>query len=394
MSDADTQAVPVAPADAPGASDAQGKEAKGGSILGAWPAILITIGIFSAAIYSFSPRPDPFFPATEVNSGGLLINGLDRLGRGYVAVGEQGQILTSTKSEGPWKEAQVKPQRGSTFTDVQVLDLNTAVAVGHDSWIVRTTNGGRTWNEVYFDPDRSEPLMGIEGPFEGKLYAFGAFGQWLISEDGGEIWSRSNIEAAAEEEGEAAYDPTTDPESDQYDPFAAFSTGAVAEDFTTRHLNNMARAGDGSYFLVGERGLILQSKDGAETWKKLEDIYSGSFYGAIPVGRSSILVHGMRGNAFLSPDLGETWIKSRIAEPRSLFGGMVLDNGDILLAGSGNAVFVSQDGGRSFRKKTDKGANTIATVLPLPQGAFLTGGDAGLQVQNKPKKKAKKGGRS
>ncbi|MGH8454162.1 MAG: hypothetical protein ACRES4_10220, partial [Nevskiales bacterium] len=65
----------------------------GSSLRGGWPALALTLIVLLAAVYSFSPRPNPPFPATEVRSNQLQINGLAASGARLVAVGEQGHIM-------------------------------------------------------------------------------------------------------------------------------------------------------------------------------------------------------------------------------------------------------------------------------------------------------------
>ncbi len=351
-----------------------------GSMVQGWPAILITIGIIAAALYSFSPRPDPSFPETRVRAGDVIVNDLAHQGQRYIAAGEQGVILIADAPDGPWSRAQVSPDRGSTFTRVRFVAQGTAVAVGHDSWIVRSTDGGGSWQEIEFSPQRSEPIINLGGPFDGRLFALGAFGKFLESTDLGQSWTAREIVAAEEEAEEAAYDPTTDPESPEYDPFAAFSSGAIAEDFSTFHLNAMDRLDDGRYLLVGERGLIARSDDDTRTWKRLQDIYSGSFYGVLRLDGGRVLIHGMRGHAFYSDDGGDSWTPSRIPSDESLFGGMVTGDGRLVLVGANNTIVVSTDRGATFSKVSGKGAAALAAVLPAP-GGWLTAGEAGVAVQ-------------
>src|SRR3546814_14212717 len=70
-------------------------------------------------------------------------------------------------------------------------------------------------------PLQPDPLLGIAGPFNGRIFAFGGFGLMLKSEDQGQNWTRV--------------------------------TDATLGD---HHLNAMVRAADGALIVVGERGLI------------------------------------------------------------------------------------------------------------------------------------------
>lgn len=371
-----------------------------GSLTGGWPAILLTIAMISAAVYAFSPRPYPPFPETQIKASQLMTNGLAQQGSRFIAVGELGRIMYADDANGPWKEAGVENPRGSTLTKVKFIGDDVALAVGHSGLLLRSEDGGKTWKELLFNEDSADPLLGIAGPFtgaaSGKLYVFGAFGQFYVSTDGGQNWRRESpvVEEdeivedtpASESTAEAVTDPaldvfgdaSSDPTSEDYDPFAEFESGGMAADYTNRHMYDMTQASDGSLFLVGERGMILRSTDGGATWKANEEIYTGSFYGALPVGENSVLVYGMRGNAFLTRNLGKTWVESDIPVKQGLYGAAMDDDGTILLVGASNTVMVSRDAGASFRKVTKRGPNGVVSVLSLENDTWLMAGEGGV----------------
>ena len=338
--DARLQSVPSAvPADAgsPG-------------VLSGWPALLLAVIVALAAVYSFSHRPLPPFPQTATRPDGLLVTGLAQSGERTVAVGELGRILIADSPNGPWREAVVKPQRGSTFTRVIFTDADTAIAVGHDGWIVRSTDRGQTWNEVVFDPERGEAVLGVAGPFGGKLYAYGAFGQYLVSDDNGVNWRHERHAAIGD-----------------------------------RHLSAMTQAADGSLLIVGETGLMVRSADQGQTWARLPEIYKGSFYGVQRLPDDTLLVFGMRGNAFISRDNGSTWTRSRIDGGLSLYDAVIDPDGAVILVGENSTVFRSTDSGASFRQILEGDRKRYASVLPLAQGkGWLVAGEAGIAVQTMP----------
>jgi photosystem II stability/assembly factor-like uncharacterized protein len=253
------------------------------------------------------------------------------------------------------------------------LDGGVVLAVGHDSWILRSQDRGANWSEVRFDSERSEPLLGLAGPFAGKLYAFGAFGQFLVSRDNGLGWQSETL---VEEGGKAKPQAQV---SD--DPLAMFATAAdIGGGLTGSHLNDMERAGDGSLILVGERGLIARSTNNGESWRVLPQIYSGSFYGILTLRGDRLLIHGMRGHVFYSDDFGQTWKQSKVPIANSLFGGAVQGDGDAVLVGASNAMLLSQDNGESFLHVSKKGPHGLAAILPLENEELLKVGEGGLAL--------------
>lgn len=343
-----------------------------------WPSIVVALLVVGGAVYSFSPRPKPQFPVTQVYADRLLVTSIARQGERLIAVGEQGQILIADAAQGPWRSAQLDKQRGSTFTRARFVGDGVALAVGHDGWIVRSADGGETWNEVFFGGDGSDPLLGLAGPYEGRLFAFGAFGLFAVSDDAGQTWQKRElaIEEDAAAETAPAFDPFADPNAD---PFANFDTGALGG---TGHLNDMTQAADGSLILVGERGLLLRSTDKGENWKSLPEIYAGSLFGVMTLPSKTLVAFGMRGHAFRSEDNGQTWQEAKVPTATSLFGGTVGAQGQVLLGGAGNTVLSSTDDGKTYTLLTRSAGNTIAALQVLPDDGWLSGGDNGLVVSN------------
>mgnify|MGYP000353768340 CR=1 FL=1 len=354
-----------------------------GSFFQGWPALLLSIGVIGAAVYSFTPRPDPPFPPTRVQVDELLVTDIVRRGERLIAVGEQGKILFADDPSGPWQTATISPNRGATLTRAAFVEGDTVVAVGHGSWILRSSDAGQSWTEVLFAPDKAEPLQGVAGPFDGRLYAYGAFGQLQVSSDLGRSWERQELVKAEEAASESVEEPANDPSSDDYNPFADFGSGGgfAFDDFSSRHINAVNQLADGSLVLAGERGTVARSTDGGQTWTELDTGYSGSFYGVLEPAPGVMLVHGMRGNVFRSEDGGQNWTASQVPVAESLYGGRVTANGEVLLVGGGNAVLRSSDGGKSFRRMTDKDNQALAAVLPLAAGRWLTAGENGVRLQ-------------
>jgi photosystem II stability/assembly factor-like uncharacterized protein len=324
------------------------------STLRGWPGLLLTLVVLLAALYSFSPRPMPAFPATQIYPDRVLVTGIARDGARLLAAGENGRILVADNTGGPWREAAVAPQRGSTLTQVLFAGDGVALAVGHDSWILRSTDRGETWKEIHFDAEKSEALLGIAGPFEGKVFAYGVFGQYLTSTDAGQTWTR-------EPTGEGGHVALGD-----------------------RHLNAMTRAADGTLLMVGERGLMARSSDNGATWQALPEIYPGSFYGALTLPDGTLLAFGMRGNVFRSVDRGQTWQKSTTPVNLSMFGGAVTAAGEVVLVGASDGVLRSTDGGATFQLALQEDRRSLAAILPLEDGGWLMAGERGVGVRRLP----------
>lgn len=344
---------------------------------GAWPAFLISLIVLAAAIYAFSPRPMPAFPETAIHPDGLQINALLRVGGKLIAAGEQGRILIADSEKGPWTEAKVEPQRGSTLTQMAAVGGGTLIAVGHDGWVLRSQDGGKSWQESHFDAENSDPLLGVAGPYAGQLFAFGAFGKFLISTDDGKNWRQQTLVESGAPAAPAAPVEEVDPYAD---PFAnaSASSGGIGDG----HLNAMTKAADGSLILVGERGMIARSTDNGASWEAQKSGYTGSFYGVLPVPPNALLAYGMRGNVFRSEDNGKTWNKVETPLELSLYGAVTTLRRELMLVGENGVVLVSKDGGKSFKLGSVGEQQRLAAALALDGGELLTAGELGIALRD------------
>lgn len=346
-----------------------------------WPAIAFVLIVVLAATYAFSPRPTPLFAPTMVHPQDLLITALASRNGRLLAAGEQGNILIADDAQGPWRQARVEPQRGSTLTQIRFIDDKTVIAVGHDAWIVRSEDAGASWKEVFYvespkdaplpddgamaappdagfsgpPPDEPEasgppplqpdPLLGLSGPYNGQLFAYGAFGMMLKSTDEGRSWTR-----------------------------------VLSPVFGDHHINGMTQLADGSLLAVGERGLLAHSSDQGAHWTALPSIYGGSFFGALTLPNKTVVIYGMRGHVFYSDDNARSWHASELPTGSSLFGGAVTAQGELVLVGAGSTLISSSDGGRHFALRSGGGRSDFATVLPIDDTHWLTGSDGGIKL--------------
>jgi len=162
----------------------------GKSSISSLPAYIIVLIVLASAVYAFSPRSLPPFAPSLLHFDRVLLNGAAQQGNRLVVVGEQGRILLADSANGPWHEANVRPQRGSTLTQVLFAGNGLLIAVGHDGWIIRSQDKGENWDEVQFDTAHPDPLLGVAGPYAGRMFAFGGFGQFYVSNDRGKTWQR------------------------------------------------------------------------------------------------------------------------------------------------------------------------------------------------------------
>jgi hypothetical protein len=268
-------------------------------------------------------------------------------GQRLVAVGDRGHILVS----GDGKEWQQVPAPADVMlTRVRFRDEKTGFALGHDATILRTTDGGDTWSVAHFDATR-RPLYDIAFVDEQTLFAVGGYGTFLDSTDGGASWTPRDFDVAA----------------------------------LGQHFNAVVRLGDGSLLVAGEKGLLMRSTDQGATWTLIDSPYTGSFFGAQPLGPSGVVAYGLRGNIYVADDITrcrtlkadgydpyarETvkdpsklkalgWRTVRAPTTESLLGGAHGTDGAVLVGVNGTVV------------RLDPAATAASTPLP-PNGDTLS----------------------
>ncbi len=319
-----------------------------------------------------------------------LILDLVRAGDRIVAVGERGHVLVSDDGT-TWRQVAV-PLR-TTLTAASAVG-KAVWAVGHDGVILHSADAGDTWTVQREDAwklpdDGSEhdlrqgvPLLDVLFTDAQHGIAIGAYSLLLSTSDGGKTWSGSRIAlagdaaaAAAAPAPAAAADDELEVE-DHGDTFSADELRIGEE--SEPHLNAIARTGSGAYVIVGERGAVFHSRDGA-TWERSRLPYDGSMFGVIGYDGDHVLAFGLRGNVFESTDLGTTWTAVPTQTELSLMGGVALPDGGAAIVGANGTILHRARAGDTLARATESSAGIIAGVLPAGDGgALLIAGENGI----------------
>jgi photosystem II stability/assembly factor-like uncharacterized protein len=296
-----------------------------------------------------------------------LLLGIARAGDRLVSVGARGHILTSDDGGKSWEQSAVPVS--SDLTAVAFPTPELGWAVGHDGVVLASKDGGRSWVKQLdgiaaaklmaerYHSEEAERFV-TDGPDKPFLdvwfadaqtgYVVGAFNLIFTTHDGGQNW-------------EPLYLNTENPQR--------------------LHLHAIRPAGDFLY-IVGENGLVLRSRRGAEDFKQVAFPYKGSLFG-ITAGKNAILVYGLRGNLFASHDQGASWKQVAVAEHSALVGGTVGANDRIALVAQSGAVLESLDGGNSFSIKPGAPPMPLCGVAENSDGQLVLIGFAGASLGNK-----------
>jgi photosystem II stability/assembly factor-like uncharacterized protein len=271
-----------------------------------------------------------------------------------LAVGERGHILMWSDMDN-WQQQSVPVSL--TLTDSTTLKDGTRLAVGHDSVILKSAPQSDSWTKVFdgneltklkivyiskkiaasqkqleeltdedeiadlqFDIEDLEfnledaqieledgpnkPLLSITSSENDHLFAVGAYGTMLTSDDLGSSWQLID--------------------------------GQV-ENFNQYHLNSIITADNGYMYIVGENGIGFSSENNGQTWQTMEMPYDGSLFG-IASKRDSLVAFGLQGNFMVSNDNGSSWEASNIGSSASLLGGVIADDMTASLVGHAGVI--------------------------------------------------------
>lgn len=349
-----------------------------------------------------APRaPEKSEMARLASSQALVLDFAESSARA-VAVGERGHILVS-ESRTDWRQVADVPTRANLNAVTAVGDK--LWAVGHDGTILHSADGGLTWvlqrsdpwrpstDEEAFNPRRGVPLLDVLVLDEQRGLAIGAYSLLLRTEDGGAHWEEVDVLGTGSAAAGAA--DTGDAAKTQAAATAAEGSGEANDESWTfnqadleleeesdPHLNAIARTGEGSIFIVAERGAAFRSRDEGQTWERLQLPYEGSMFGVIGYEGQRVLAFGMRGNAFESNDLGDTWKRVDTGVELSLMGGAALPEGGAALVGANGVVLVRPAADAPVTRYTFQ---TRALETPVLSGvlvqsisALVVGGEKGV----------------
>lgn len=301
----------------------------------------------SAADEQTAAKPAPRFAdrpgvVVDIKPSRIYLTDITRAGGRLVTVGERGFSLVSDDEGKSWKAVGTPVNR--TLTGIAFNDDKLGVAVGHGATLVRTEDGGDSWTAVPMDEAYGESLLGVTALGDGKFAAYGAFGMYFDTLDGGKSWTKRTI---------------------------------ISEDFEA-HISEVVRV-DGVLWLVGEAGTLARCDELCAAYVPVPSPYTGSFFGMVVAKDGALVLFGMRGSIYRSADAGVTWQKVAVETTASFNGGRVLSDGRIMLVGNAGLVATSSDNGQTFTLEWSKAGKGFSALEEIPGGVVVVG-EAGVAI--------------
>jgi photosystem II stability/assembly factor-like uncharacterized protein len=341
----------------------------------------------AAVVSAAAPADDPTALPAELMPRASKSQLLDlvRTANGYFAVGERGHVLQSADGKA-W--TQLKTPTRSTLTAITAVD-GQLWAAGHDGVIIHSADAGKTWQAQRRDPYQlaagqsaadheslqGAPILDLYFSDASNGIAVGAYSLMLVTHDGGATWTPRQAIAGASTPAPAAAPMEGDIFSQE---------DLQLDEESNPHLNAIASAGAGNLVIVGERGTLLRSSDGGQTWSKLGFPYKGSMFGVLSLGQGRLLAYGLRGNVYESADLGSSWHKVQTQASVSLMGGSALANGGAVLAGANGAVLSRTSADAPFTIAAYRNAAgempALSGIVATDDGGYMLTSDKGVDL--------------
>lgn len=193
----------------------------------------------------------------------------------------------------------------------------------------------------------ANPLMSVWFRDEKTGFAVGAFGEIIMTADGGVSWT--NI-------AERLDNPDRN------------------------HLNAITGQGDLMY-IAGEAGRVYRSTNGGTSWTLLRsNMDDGSFFSVDIVSANEVFIAGLRGVMFRSSDQGNSWKQINDSLQKNI-NAVYFDGKDSALAAGNDGAFLrSRDGGRTFQPHPRKNRLTVASVTVAADGNYILVGAGGVEI--------------
>lgn len=323
-------------------------------------ATVLTTASWMAAAEQAGDDYDVIFadaPQTARAEQGVMI-GIQRYLNHSIAVGAFGTILTREGND-DWQQQEVPTS--VLLTSAYYVDANTIWVSGHDGVLLLSEDGGQSWSRMLDGYDLltkelawleqretflTDAMENAEDEEEAYEYEF------LLDELSFQV-------QATEIQQEVG---PTKPLFDVYfiDNNRGFAVGAYGllletlnagadwnvvserlDNPTAYHLNKIVAADDGAIFIIAEAGQLFRSDDDGQSFESLDSPYHGSLFGGLFDQQGRLWIYGLRGNIFVSSNNGDSFERVDAGTRYNVNSGTVMADGTVVLAGhSGTLLFI------------------------------------------------------
>lgn len=334
---------------------------------------------------------------SHLASKNVLVN-MIKTEDGFFAVGERGHIIQWQTAD-QWKQFPVPVS--VTITDIAKMSNDDYIAVGHDGVILVYQQEEKAWRKV-FDGNSLTTLVveSLEQQIEAQTQLLENLPSDANETD--EAYFLEDLEFALED---ARLELEAGPNKPLLSVIVAnngsvFVSGAYGtllqsvdfglswkfmsteiENDNKFHLNATSKDSNGNLFIVGENAVAAKSADNGETWERMSLPYRGSFFGIEAAPNSNNLVaFGLQGHITVSRDSGESWTLLPKKLSVSFLGGVINDAGTVYLVGHGGLIvtFDINDPTKQNIYKHPSGA-AFASIMLESDNQLVLAGQLGIK---------------
>lgn len=266
--------------------------------------LLFALFVCAVASSSASLRGHESAEPARLAAKSLLVD-IARAGADLVAVGERGHVVISHDNGQTWTQS-LTPAR-SLLTAVSFPDATHGWAVGHDGVILATVDGGKSWKRQDEGDDLETIFLDVLFLDDQRGFAVGAYGKFLATTDGGKSWTASHPS-----EGDVHYNRITRDTAGWLYLAGEAGTVLISRDGGQKWSRSEVPY-DGSLYGVipidrsrlityGLRGNIFVSTDGGATWAPEPGDVKVLVMGGTVTAKGDVILAGVGGNFFIGHD--------------------------------------------------------------------------------------------
>ncbi|TVO63497.1 WD40/YVTN/BNR-like repeat-containing protein [Denitromonas ohlonensis] len=135
---------------------------------------------------------------------------------------------------------------------------------------------------------------------------------------------------------------------------------------------------NGGFLSVGERGVVMRSKDGGKTWLGIQAPTTRTLVAIVVVNENTLVAVGHGGSIVRSDDAGQTWLAIDVPDTGgdSILGVTLLKDGRLLGFGAYGMYLVSEDQGKTWERRSvinEEFDRHISKIVESGNSLYLVG---------------------
>ena len=275
--------------------------------------------------------------------------------------GDNCTVLKTTDSGKSWKNANIGLRCAPYSIHFYSESHGWMTGTAGDGNILRTTDGGETWESKHLDNRMYYSIFDVS---ETTAFAALNFSELMCTTDGGESWEKDTVKHKGQEIHFKSLFFISDSigwltgqlASSNYSGVILKTTDAgkewrVIKDDIRWSLNSLYFIDDKIGWAVGDKGLILETTDGGNTWYenfRVMEIPVETFRSVDCISPTAGWAVGFGGLAVRTTDGGRNWVTQETGTDSHLFAVNFINGSTGWAGGSDGIILKTTDGGKDW----------------------------------------------